>query len=438
MTTDPLDLPTMVPSTRPDAATVARQLVQRWSTSGNWYQRLARSPSSIQRTTPLLYEGRAVLIRISEQSVTIEQKTHVQAGRGSLPRVVDPASLPNRTGAFPLTTREKPFVKSAHEQRCDKCNGTGRQDCPQCRGRPTHQCSQCNGNPRKPISCHDCEGTGHRRPLTGSFDEHTRYDAAKYNSEHSASDAASNMTWHNKRNGADWIVCRTCSGSGKVTAVCQPCRGRGEITCEHCHGEGKIGCKPCEGGGAMHHIVTAERVFKAKEVAQVLNDCGARARDVVRSRRDPTVTQVMALATGELKQVLHRANSKAHGPSEEHPLVVQRFEAACSTARFSVSGQGYAVALLEGLSPKHGTLSFAAPPPIDPEQLAMRRYLTIVAAAVLAAVVGIIVSIIWHVLLATVVLTLIGSVAIVMGIRGVRAGHALSASPGGAGRRPWG
>ena len=106
VSSDPFRLDPLSPSRRADAPTLALDLHRRWCRSGNWYRRLGRDPTSLERVDSILEEGYAVAIRLSEQHIRLEQKPPTsRPARGTLPREVAPGSLPDRTSEYPRAPR---------------------------------------------------------------------------------------------------------------------------------------------------------------------------------------------------------------------------------------------------------------------------------------------------------------------------------------------
>lgn len=78
--------------------------------------------------------------------------------------------------------------------KCDGCNGLGKERCYDCDDEGTNPCDDCDGSGK--IECDECDGVG-------------------------------------------------STGKGKDKVECEHCKGEGEIECETCKGEGEIECESC-------------------------------------------------------------------------------------------------------------------------------------------------------------------------------------------------
>ncbi len=338
VSSDPFRLDPLSPSRRADAPTLALDLHRRWCRSGNWYRRLGRDPTSLERVDSILEEGYAVAIRLSEQHIRLEQKPPTsRPARGTLPREVAPGSLPDRTSEYPLSAKEKPFVISARKRLCDAC-----------RGQRKLRCKRCAGGTQR-TRCLHCDGTGHDRPtqVWAGDDDRAAYDRAKRASgAGSSEDAANRMATHRENHGGSrWSKCSVCSGKGYTS--CSECRGKGEVT-----------CNTCDGQGALHDIVTGVRVFRVRQLAVLTNSCGARAKDVIKQAHTPSAKRVLMQPSAEATWQLQRIGAAVAGASGQGPLVVERFQAPCVALRFTLDRTQYRVALLGDLRPQRGKLTF--------------------------------------------------------------------------------
>lgn len=102
-------------------------------------------------------------------------------------------------------------------ERCDYCNGRGREDCEDCDGNGSYDCPNCDGTGC--VDCDNCDGTGKIEQTDEETGEITMVD------------------------------CPDCLGTGQDE--CSNCDGSGRVKCDNCGGIGSWECSNCDGTGVV-------------------------------------------------------------------------------------------------------------------------------------------------------------------------------------------
>jgi hypothetical protein len=165
----------------------------------------------------------------------------------------------------------------------------------------------------------------------------------------------------------------------------------------------------------LHDIVTCVRVFRVRQLAVLINSCGARAKDAIKQAPTPSARRVLMQPSTEATWQLQRIGATVAGASGQGPLAVERFQAPCVALRFTLNRTQYRVALLGDLRPQRGKLTFESGPPLDPVRVRRRRVITLLALLLLLSAGGIATTVVLRLYTATVALSLV--VLLAMGLR---------------------
>ena len=192
---------------------------------------------------------------------------------------------------------------SAHVEKCNGCNGAGRNTCYTCHGQGKDICPRCHGDYLH-LRCSTCGGDGRENcPSCGGKGEHF---CSKCNGTGKVTENISVWKTHwdfqqqKQVGGYEWekkeVPCSACSGKGHWrckscggtgTKTCGTCDGRGFVTCpdcssgylvcKTCSGKGYLVCRTCEGEGKNEFRYIVNRSLSQKTLSRFI--CDSRVRE---------------------------------------------------------------------------------------------------------------------------------------------------------------
>lgn len=201
---------------------------------------------------------------------------------------------------------KKSFVEvsgSAHVEKCNNCNGSGRNNCYSCHGKGKELCPRCHGDYQH-LTCSSCGGDGKERcpSCEGKGEQYCSKCNGTGRVVQNVSEWKTHWDFQQQKQvgGYEWVKkevscsacsgrghwrCKSCGGTG--TKTCRTCDGRGYVTCpdcssgylvcKTCSGKGYLVCQTCEGEGKNEFRYIVNRTLSQETLSRFI--CDGRVRE---------------------------------------------------------------------------------------------------------------------------------------------------------------